>query len=226
MINYFIWIFTNSFLIPTFTSFFYILSVISQWINTVYTNPRERVYTNCNRQFEGGRGAWDRVTKGHELDEGTASVSRSAGSVRPPQQFSLQDNLCLSFFFSCFLCLDTVTLRPTISGFLSFISSCWKIFCDVEVPLLHLFTGTDNIFLSFFFFYSPNFSSLRVSISWRCLWPTVVICFCLKKKQTNTTENNQQRLGSGEKKKEKFSGHPVAIIILLIWCLATSVICF
>jgi hypothetical protein len=131
------------------------------------------LYTNCNRQFEGGRGAWDRVTKGHELDEGTASVSRSAGSVRPPQQFSSQDNLCLSFFllFFLFLCFDTVTLRPTISGFLSFISSCWKLFCNVEVPLLHLFTGTDNIFLSFFFYYSPNFSSLRVSISWSCLWP-------------------------------------------------------
>jgi hypothetical protein len=38
---------------------------------------------------------------------------------------------------------------------------------------LHLFTGTDNIFLSFFFYYSPNFSSLRVCISWSCLWPRV-----------------------------------------------------
>jgi hypothetical protein len=45
---------------------------------------------------------------------------------------------------------------------------------------------------------------------------TVVICFCLSRKQTNKTENNQQRLGSGEKKKEKFSGHPVAIRILLM----------
>lgn len=33
---------------------------------------------------------------------------------------------------------------------------------------------------------------------------TVVICFCLNRKQTNKTENNQQRLGLGKRKKKNF----------------------
>lgn len=120
-----------------------------------------------------------------------ASVSRSAGSVRPPQ-FSSPDNLCLSFFLSSFLsfvcvflsfsslflCFDTVTLHPTISGFGQLhIPSCLGIFLTMLNPSL-AFVYRNWQHLSFvlipFYYYSPNISSLSGQhfffFSSSCLW--------------------------------------------------------
>lgn len=158
-----------------------------------------------------------------------ASVSRSAGSVRPPQ-FSSPDNLCLSFFLSSFLsfvcvflsfsslflCFDTVTLHPTISGFGQLhIPSCLGIFLTMLNPSL-AFVYRNWQHLSFvlipFYYYSPNISSLSGQhfffFSSSCLWCSWMSSVSVwKPKQINKNRKIsflQPTIKTMEKRKTKY----------------------
>ena len=108
---------SNSFLHLTIAHLILLPSILSHLpLNIMYkqTHGRRFILTvtdNLKAEEESGIGS----QKATNWTKEPASVSRSAGSVRPPQQFSSQDNLCLSFFFSFCFCVSILWLfvRPS-----------------------------------------------------------------------------------------------------------------